>query len=461
MFVFPLLYISFFLLSLKHLANNSIKGIIYFILFGLPIYTVALSVTNLYGFPKLIPYLQSCKEITILAYMGSLIYNLNKKLYWHSIDKWMAFFFFYVLIYIFLPLGSYGFFEKILAFKSLCFFPVVYFTARLIDPNKINLSEVFKFIFLLTIMATLVLLFEIALNSHLQSFTGYADYIYYFFDQEPTGNYGLTWTFEIENGMKRFASFFSTPLDFATATLISIAAICAFVTDDTNKINLSKLTIITLICSLFSITLALSRASFASYFIILYFYVIITGKKAILKPFHYGVLVVITLFLLVNLEGDFFDFIINTIQFTNASSAGHILEWLNGLESMTQHPLGIGLGESGRISALLGFNTGGENQFIIIGVQAGVIALTAYITAYYKIVLLAIKAIRNQTGKIRKLGMFLLLIKIGLLIPLFTAEVESYIYISYLIWFLTGLFIRMQMDKKSQPENITNPRTSK
>lgn len=449
MYLFPILYIAFFSLSLRYLFKGEYKGILLFIIFGLPIYTIALSVSNMYGFSHIIPVLQSLKEFSILCYLAYLFFNLTKKVHFHSIDKLMLVFFGYVLLYVFLPLGSYGFFQRVLAFKSLCFFPVVYFTGRIIDARKINISEVFHYIGLLSILAGVVLLFEVITNTHLQTYSGYADYNFYFFDQEPSGDYDLSWTFQIENGMKRFASFFSAPLEYAAATLISLSAVAALVTNNQNRLRFSNFTILFLASTILGISLALSRASFASYLVIVYAYLVITQKKQLLKFFHYSVIIAIAFFLLVSIEGDFFEFIINTVQFTNASSIGHVIEWLNGIESMASNPLGIGLGESGRISAFSGTNTGGENQFIIIGVQAGIIALAIYITVYVKLIIAAAQTFKNRKGKIRKLALFIFLIKIGLFIPLFTAEVESYIYISYLVWFLSGLLVNMLSEKNA------------
>ncbi len=452
MFLFPLIYITFFLVSLRNLAKNKMNGIVLFIIFGLSIYTMSLSVSNMLGFRQMIPFLQTCKEVCVISYLTYLVIRMQKRLVFHTIDKLMLCFFLYILLYVFIPLGSYGFFQRVLAFKSLCFFPVVYFTGRMMSSRKINLSEVFHYIFILSILASSLLMVEVITNTHTQTYTGYADYIYYFFDQEPSGNYGLSWTFEIENGMKRFASFFSTPLDFAAATLIVVSALAASVTDDKNRIRFTNFTLITLFSSLFAITFALSRASFASYFIIIYVYAVITKKKQIRTAFHIMGLSVVAFILFVTIKGDFFEFIMNTLQFKNGSSAGHVIEWLNGVESMINNPLGIGLGESGRISAYVGLNTGGENQFVIIGVQAGVIALALYVIVYWKLVAAAYRIIKTRKGKIRKLAIFIVLIKMGLLIPLFTAEVESYIYISYLTWFLSGLLISMIAEKNPAPQ---------
>ncbi|HJV18968.1 MAG TPA: hypothetical protein VJ552_03735 [Sediminibacterium sp.] len=443
MFLFPILYIAFFLVSLKYLAQDKVKGILLFIVFGLPIYTMALSVSYMYGLSKLIPVLQSFKELSLLLYLGYAILNIREKIQLQWMDRIMLAFFCYVFIYVLMPLGSYTFLQRLLAFKSLSFFPLIYFTGRLVDVRKIQLNEIFHYICLLTVTAAAVLLFEVITYTHIQTYSGYAPYALKYFDQETTGSYGLSWTFEIENGMKRFASIFSTPLELSAATLIATAALAALVTDHRNKMHLTRFTQLALISTLFTISFALSRASFASYFVMIYVYAAITGHKRIIQLIHIGILTAAAILLLVSIQSDFVDFIINTINFSNASSAGHVLEWLNGLDSMMLHPLGIGLGESGRLSAMTGYNTGGENQFVIIGVQAGVIALGLYIAAYINSIRTALSVIRKQTGKIRRLGIFILLIKIGLFIPLFTAEVESYIYVSYITWFLTGFLFNM------------------
>lgn len=451
MFIFPFIYIIFFILAIKSLTSKNTNGIIPFIIFALPIYTTALSITNMYGFTGIVSVLQSFKEITIVSYLLYLIYNLNRKINFHSIDYLVIFLYLYILLYVFLPLGSYGFYEKIIAFKSLCFYPLVYFTGRLIDIRKINVSEIFHYIFLLSIISACVLLVEVLTYTHLQTYTGYAEFISHFFGQEPGGTYDLSWTFEIENGMKRFASFYATPLDHAAATLISISALAAFVTTNNNSIRFNRFTLFTLFSTFFAIIFALSRASFASYFIIIYTYAFITKKDLLLKLFHYGLLSAVLFIVSLSVKSDFFDFIINSIKFTNGSSVGHLIEWMNGLQSIIAHPLGIGLGESGRLSGLIGTNTGGENEFVILGVQVGVIALITYIAIYIKIIKVAANTIKNQTGRTRKLGFFILLIKVGLFIPLFTAEVESYIYISYLVWFLSGIFMSLVTSKAKSP----------
>lgn len=444
MFVFPILYVSFFIATLRSLMADKVKGIMLFIIFGLPIYTTALSVTHLYGFTDWIPYLQAFKELTILFFLGYAILNIQQQFHWQWMDKIMAGFALYACLYIFLPIGSYGFMQKLLAFKSISFFPFIYFTGRLINFKKINLNEIFSFIGLLTIGAAFLLAYELVTYTHIQTQTGYALYNQQFYNQDPTGNHGLSWTFEIESGIKRFASFFSTPLEFSAATLVATSALAALITNNNNQFRFNTFTQLVLISTLASIFFALSRASFVSYCIIIYMYAWVTNKKQLVQYIHWGIIIVVLAITLFAIQNDLVEFAIDTITFSNASSIGHVLEWINGMEAISKQPLGMGLGESGRMSAFEGLNTGGENQFIIIGVQLGLVGLGLYLAAYILTIKHTIKTIKTQTGKIRRLALFVLLVKIGLFIPLFTAEVESYIYISYTTWFLTGLFFNMK-----------------
>jgi len=397
----------------------------------------------MFGLEKLIPFFQVFKEASILLFLLYAITNLKSDNNWTSVDKLMFSFLCINILYALLPIGTYTFFERLVALKSLSFFPLVYFTGRLLNKDHIHMHWVYTLIGVLTIAVAGVLAIELLTYTHIQSVSGYAGFNDHFFDQDPSGSYGLTWTFEIENGMKRFASLFSTPLELAAASLISLSAVAAMVTTSDNKIKLNAFTTLTLVASMFCISFALSRASLVSYCIMLYVYALLTKKKLLLQIIHTAALAAGAVLLLISFNNDFVDFIINSITFTNASSVGHLIEWANGFESMVKDPLGIGLGNAGRISGFSGYNVGGENQFIIIGVQTGIITAGIYIAMYIMVMRKALQLFKTQTGKIRRLALFIFLIKVGMLIPLFTSEAESYIYISYITWILTGLLMNM------------------
>ena len=447
LFIFPLLYIGSFLLALVRLIQKRIQGFLSFMVFGLPIYTTSLSITFFYGLGFLIPVMQSFKEIAIFLGLGFVLYHWKRKIRLHLVDKLILFFFAYTLLYAILPLGQYGFTDRLIAFKSLSFFILVYFMGRFFDIKKIYINQYFHYICLVAVAASLLLMYEVYHYTHFQAMIGYADYNYYYFNQEPSGNYGLSWTFEIENGTKRFASFFANPLEYSASSVMTICVLAALYTRNNSKIKIDQFGIVVFVSTLVAVFFSLSRASFASYFLIIYTYALLTNKKIIIKVIHYTFLA-IALYITFRVSKDFQEFIINTINFSNESSLGHVLEWLEGIQSMISNPLGIGLGESGRVSAFIGQNTGGENQFIIIGVQAGVIAFGIYLAVYVLLIKNAYKWFKKLRGKEKKICLAVLLMKVGFIIPTMTANFESYIYISYISWFLSGLFINIISQKE-------------
>ncbi len=446
MFVFPLIYITSFFASITGMLKNKIESIIIFMVLGLPIYTTALSILYMYGFGNYITPLQAFKELIILIALTTLIIHYSKKIVFHLVDVIVIAFFVYTLLYVFLPIGQYGFVEKLIAFKSLSFFVLIYFTGRLFDPAKIFINRFFYYICAVCIAGSLLLLYEVYHYQHFQTMTGYADYNYYIFNQDPSGNYGLSWTFEIESGAKRFASFFSNPLENSAATLLAISVLAGLYTQNNNRVRLNSFGWLVLAATLVSIFFSLSRASFVSYFLMIYVYAWLTHKKYILWFVH-GCFISVIIYFIFFIDKDTEEFVINTLNFTNPSSLGHLIEWLDGIDSMIHSPLGVGLGASGKVSNSLGQNIGGENQFIIIGVQAGVIGLGMYIAIYWLLIRNAFKWFKKLRGKEKKVSLSILLMKIGFLVPMMTANFESYIYVSYISWFLSGLFITMIVNK--------------
>ena len=147
---------------------------------------------------------------------------------------------------------------------------------------------------------------------------------------------------------------------------------------------------------------------------------------------------------------DIYDFIISSLTLRDESALGHVVAWLIGLEAMVSNPLGLGLGASGRVAASLGSATGGENQFIILGVQVGIIAVLLYIFTHFAMIFYSYKWFPHLEGKERMVALSIFLVKVGVTLPLFTANLDSYSYITYINWFLSGVFVNMIM-RKSPP----------
>lgn len=445
MFIFPLIYFSAFVIAIKNLIRRNLQGVLIFLIIGLPIYTTSLSIALQSGFSGLVPFMQPLKELLILISLGIGIWELKTRIRFQSIDYVILAYFFYTLLYVFLPVGQYGLSAKLIAFKSYSFFPFIYFAGRIIDPARLYVSKYFHYILAVFIAAAAILFFEIISDQHFQTLTGYADFNFYYFNQEATGNYGLSWTFETSTGLRRFASFFANPLEFAASTLLALAILAGLYTTDNNRVKVDTLGIIAIIATQFSIFFALSRSSLASYFIMIFIYALITKKKLILNIIYAGfaAVTIYFIFFMLVINPDLYEFIYETITFTNPSSVGHVLAWIEGIEAIVANPLGLGLGESGRVASSLSDTVGGENQYIVIGVQTGIITLLLYLWIHVYFIKTSWKWFPYLQGKERQVCLSLLLMKIGFIIPLFTSELESSVYISYMSWFLSGIFVQM------------------
>ena len=448
--LFPLIYIASFIYGVYHLAKSKMEGLLIFMIFGLPIYINTMSVSFASGLGIAIPYLQFFKELLVVLSCVFISFTVHqyKKIKLHFIDKLMIFFFLYTLAYLFIPVGTYSFFFKLIALKNISFFPLLYFIGRFVNFKLLPLNKIYTFILVVMVVAFVVALFEKITYTHLHSITGYADYNLKFFDTDPTGKYGLSWTFETESGSKRFGSIFSNPLEFAAAIILALAVALAMITHKQDSINIKFefLHILALVGTFLSILFAASRASFVSYFLVIYIYAWIINMKKALLYFHIAAVVTVIVFMYF-VEGSLYEYVINTITFTNTSSLGHVVEWLNGIDAITSSPLGLGLGESGRVANSSGDNIGGENQLIIIGVQAGVITMFTYIAIYISLIVVAVKNLKKGKGQFYTIALITVLVKVGLIIPMFTSNIDSYIYVSYLSWFLAGLLVNFNQSK--------------
>ncbi len=451
MFLFPIAYLIAFLKTLKALGKKQAGALLIFICIALPIYINALSVTYSMGFEQVIGPMQFLKELVVIMALGLAVWQLEQKPSFTNTDWLVALFLGTSFLYVLLPIGSYDLMTRLLAFKSLSFFCVVYFVGRLINVKQILLSRPFKLIGIMTMIAALVTLFEYFRNQHLHTQTGYIDFLIHYFNDESTGNYGLTWSFETETGLKRFGSIFGNPLEMGASILLSLALVLSFYTNTKNKLILNKYGSLFFVASLVCIFLALSRASFIGYFIMIVVYAFVVNNRWLIRLLYFMLTIAVVYFIYFITQKELYSFVVESVTFTNASSLGHLLEWVDGLNAMVAKPLGMGLGESGRMSMFTKENTGGENQFIITGVQVGVPMLILYVSIHVSIIIAAYKNCQAKFGKLKRIAMTLLLFKIGILIPMFTSNTESFIYVSYITWFFSGLLINLiqQATKKT------------
>ena len=122
---------------------------------------------------------------------------------------------------------------------------------------------------------------------------------------------------------------------------------------------------------IFSLFFSYSRGAIIASGIIVFFTLFLEKKYTLLRFFLFLVILT-TIYISFFSSKELQYFVLDTLNFQNTSSLGHLLEWLEGINSMLENPMGIGLATSGNASGVdQTLKISGENQFLIYGVQIG------------------------------------------------------------------------------------------
>jgi len=420
---------------------------IIFLCLYLPFYTLILStVYSTTGSTAVMAIFQYFKEVVV--FLGILSFILYQKdpfgypIRLNVVDKLFFAFLGLATLYLFLPLGEAGFINKLLYLKNTLIIGVIYFFGRNADFSQNQLQLFFKCIMIIALAAFVVNVIEVGvLQRHLQSYTGYADYNFAVNNQEVSGNYGLTWTFETQSTSRRLASFFADPLELASSIMLGFAVGLIFYLTTERKDYL--LYTIVMLCSVGSLFFSSSRAAFGAFFIML-FYIAIVFRLYKLILAGGALLASFVVYVLFFASEDFYYFVVDTITFQNASSVGHVVEWLVALDSMIANPLGIGLAMSGNVASVTDdLRVGGENQFLIFGVQLGFLGMFLYILLLAYGVMISIRVFRQSPDtNAARIAFVAASVKVGMLLPLFTANAEMYMYVSWITWWMIGYSVK-------------------
>lgn len=430
---------------------------IFFLAGFLPFYITSLSVIYLATrSTELVGVFQVLKELVVLIALLVFIFYQKKlaEYPWRiqSTDWFLLGFLALGFVYLLLPIGQASFLNKALYFKGMLIPGMVYFLGRNSSMEDWEMHRIFKIIFIVAGAAFLVNLAEhFVLNAHLQQFTGYALYNHAINDIDPTGNFGLTWTFETQSVSMRLASFFSDPLEMASSVLMGFSA--GLIWFLTSKKDYQWPYLLVMFCSLGSLVFSASRAAFGAFFVMIFFIALVFRLYKLIGA---GILALIGfgIYVIAFASEDFYFFVVDTLTFENTSSIGHVVEWLLALDSMVSNPLGIGLAMSGNAGSVTDeLRVGGENQFLIYGVQLGWIGMLLYILTLTTGVILSLRVFyaTEDTMKAR-LAFVGATTKVGLLLPLFTANAEMYTYVAWLSWWMIGLAVREYSILKKSPE---------
>ena len=416
---------------------------IYFLAAYLPFYITSLSLAYLATDSiAVVKSFQVLKEIVVIvALVAALVYQkkpLDYPFRLQAPDWCMGGLLLLGSLYLILPIGEATFFNKALYFKGMVIPGLIYYLGRNTTFSRDEIKNLFSLIFGVAILAFILNLVEhFVLNAHIQQFTGYTLYNQVINDLEPSGNFGLTWTFETQAVTKRLASFFSDPLELASSVLMGFAAGLIFFL--TSKKEVGWFYLLVMACSVGSLIFSASRAAFGAFFLMLFF-VALVFKLYKLLAIGFTLLLSFCVYILFFASEELYYFVLDTLTFENTSSAGHVLEWLVALESMAANPLGIGLAMSGNAGSVSdALRVGGENQFLIYGVQLGWLGMGFYVLLlaigiYYCIAVFYTSPYKS-VARIAFVGG---VVKFGLLLPLFTANVEIYTYVSWITWWMVG-----------------------
>lgn len=435
------------------LLKGKAEYVIVFMCLYLPFYTTILSlIFQQTGSVLMVSVFQLSKELIVFFGILSFIffkrdfYSLRLQLVF--IDYVFLAFLGLGLLYVFLPLGSAGLIQKIMYYKNIALLGIMYFFGRNAKLVEVKLGTIANVILGIVVLAFMLNLYEYFTYTHFQSLSGFAVFNEAINGKDPEGSYYLTWTFETQSGAKRFASFFSSPLELAASALLAFPL--ALILYLREKENVRKyMYMIVMFCVISSLVLSFSRAALAAFFIQLFFLafvfklyrLIFLGAALGLAAAAYVVFWA---------SKDFQDFIVDTITFRNASSFGHLIEWFQGIESMIASPQGIGLAMSGNASAVDdAVKIGGENQFIIFGVQLGVAGLFLYCLLLFLSVIYSLKAyVLSKTSDDAIVPFVAASVKVGLLLPLFTSNAEIFLYVAFVSWWMVGKSVSIYSNMK-------------
>ena len=451
------LYCFFTLTVLIKVYNGKPVYLLFYITLFLPVYSVfQLILYDAFQNSILINLLKYSKDFVlvssfVLYLTGTRQSFFNREFKFSSLDILMLGFLSLVTLYLFIPLGEATFLSKAIYAKNICLIIIVYFFGRNTDLSFENWNKILKILIGLILFSFTIALSESIVETHLHSFLNYSKYNLEINDIDPQGNYGLNWSFESQGAKPRYASIFADPLEFS-ASLILFFVISLWYLIHSKFIKNKFFYLILISIVVFSFFLALSRASMFSAILVLILGLYISKNyKVLLISGSFIFILFFWLYFFSEKETRYL--IQDTISFQNTSSLGHLVEWIEGVLSIYENPFGVGLSMSGNASGVdQSIKIGGENQFLIYGVQMGFVSIILYLLILIKSIWNSLRLyIKSFKLKIKSIGFITGLTKFGLLIPLLTANAELYLFVALFSWYLVG-----QVEKLNNLYPISN-----
>ena len=437
--LFIVFYFIIFIYLIDKISRGKIEYIIIYICTCLPIYTtLQAQAFKIFDSEIIVTIIKFSKDlIFIYAFMvflfGKNIHLFKRSFKFSLVDKLILFFTFLVTIYALIPLGEADIFSKLIYAKNLYIISITYLIGRNIKIDKAFFICIKKILKYLILSLTLFLCFEFILSTHFHSIIDFSNYNAIVNEIDPQGNFGLSWSFESQGSSPRYAAFFADPLELSASLLLFTSFLIFNFWNNKRNINYFLLFMVAA-AFLFSFS---RGAIIACAGIILFALLINKRYKTLL--FILGLLIFSTLSLVYFGSEEIRYLIIDTLKFENTSSLGHLVEWIEGALSILENPLGIGLAMSGNASGVdQAIKVGGENQFLIFGVQMGVLSVILYILILFFLIKRSSHVYLKTLNFDKHISFIVACTKFGLLLPLLTANAELYLFVSLATWFFAG-----------------------
>ena len=437
--LFIVFYFILFGYTIDKISRGKIEYLIIYICTCLPIYiTLQAQVFYIFQDENIINVIKLSKDFIFIYSFIIFIFGNTSSLYsrrfkFSLVDKLILAFTFLLTIYALIPLGEADFLSKLIYAKNLYIISITYLIGRNVIIDKVFFNKIKKILKYLILVISFFLCFEIILSTHFHSFIDFSNYNFVINEIDPQGNYGLTWSFESQGSSPRYAAFFSNPLELSASLLLLTSFLIYNFWNNKKNINYFLLFLIA-----FAFILSFSRGAIVACVLIILFGFLLNKQYKILT-------LIFTTFLLSTLSLIYFGseevryLVIDTLKFENTSSLGHLVEWIEGILSIFENPLGIGLAMSGNASGVdQAIKIGGENQFLIFGVQMGVLSIIIYALILFFIIKRSYRVYIKSSNFVKQISFIVCCTKFGLLLPLLTANAELYLFVSLTTWFFAG-----------------------
>ena len=436
---FIVFYFIIFGYTIDKISRGKIEYLIIYICTCLPIYTtLQAQAFKIFNTEIVVAIIKLSKDIIfiyafIIFLFGKNIHLFKRIFKFSLVDKLILIFTLIVTIYALIPLGEADIFSKLIYAKNLYIISITYLIGRNIKIDEVFFNSIKKILKYLILSLTFVLCFEFILSTHFHSIIDFSNYNILVNEIDPQGNYGLSWSFESQGSSPRYAAFFADPLELSASLLLLTSLLIYNFWN--NKRNISYFLLFMVAAAfLFSF----SRGAIVACIGIVLFGLLLNKKyKSLLLIF--GLFLLSTLSLIYFGSEEIRYFIIDTLKFENTSSLGHLVEWIEGILSIFENPLGIGLAMSGNASGVdQAIKVGGENQFLIFGVQMGVLSIITYVLILFFVIKRSCKVYFMSSNYVKHISFIVASTKFGLLLPLLTANAELYLFVSLATWFFAG-----------------------